>query len=159
MEGLFAKPPRRRLGLGVFSSAAELRQAILRFIGERNAAEARPFSRTTNSGKIIAARKEGSSFRINPLDWALKAQAGVSHPSQPSQARLAEIPDFCRVQKPERRTAAACPAQAPGPLRRAGSGRFSGAIAKPRAMNSRKLGIGQTSLPCPSDCSAPRAIR
>ncbi len=68
VEVLFAKPLLlRRLGHSFFRSVGELRQAILHFIEERNATEARPFSRTADPGKIIAAGKEGFSLGIKPL--------------------------------------------------------------------------------------------
>ena len=50
-----------------FHFVDELKQAILRFIEERNATETRPFSQSADPDKIIAQEKEGSRFGINSL--------------------------------------------------------------------------------------------
>lgn len=59
VEGFFAKLTRRRLKYGVFSSVAQLQQAINRFIDEHNQKEAKPFLWKADPDKICAARKRG----------------------------------------------------------------------------------------------------
>lgn len=59
VEGFFAKLTRRRLKHGVFTSVANLEDAIIRFIHEHNSTEAKPFTWTADPDKIIAARNRG----------------------------------------------------------------------------------------------------
>ncbi len=59
VEGFFAKLTRRRLKHGVFTSVANLEDAIIRFIQEHNSTEAKPFTWTADPDKIIAARNRG----------------------------------------------------------------------------------------------------
>ncbi len=59
VEGFFAKLTRRRLKHGVFHSVVDLQAAINRFIAEHNRTEAKPFTWSANSDKIIAARNRG----------------------------------------------------------------------------------------------------
>jgi transposase len=58
VEGFFAKLTRRRLKRGVFRSIVELQAAINRFLHETNE-QPRPFRRTKDPDKIIAAVKRG----------------------------------------------------------------------------------------------------
>ena len=59
VEGFFAKLTRRRPKHGVFTSVANLENAITRFIEEHNSAEAKPFKWPADPDKIIAARNRG----------------------------------------------------------------------------------------------------
>jgi hypothetical protein len=56
VEGFFAKLAKRRLKRRVFRSIVDLQAAINRFLAETNA-DPRPFHRTKDPNKIIAAVK------------------------------------------------------------------------------------------------------
>jgi hypothetical protein len=58
VEGFFAKLTKRRLKRGVFRSVADLQAAINRFLEEHNG-EPKPFTRTANPDKTIAAVSAG----------------------------------------------------------------------------------------------------
>src|SRR6266404_3219380 len=58
VEGYFAKPSRRRLKRGVFTSIVELQTAINRFIAEANG-KPKPFVWTKSSDAILAAVERG----------------------------------------------------------------------------------------------------
>jgi hypothetical protein len=58
VESFFAKLTKRRLKRGVFHSLVSLQAAINRFFAEANA-DPRPFRRTKNPDKIIAAVRRG----------------------------------------------------------------------------------------------------
>ena len=61
VESWFAQLERRALQRGVFTSVAELRDAIRQFIKAHNAEAAKPFRWTKSANAIIAARKRAAS--------------------------------------------------------------------------------------------------
>ena len=67
LEGFFAKFAKRRLNRGVFRCVVDLQAAINRFVAETNY-DPKPFTRTADPDKIIAAVRRGHQvFRLDPL--------------------------------------------------------------------------------------------
>jgi transposase len=58
VEGFFAKLTRRRLMRGIFRSVDDLKAAINRFVAQNNA-DPKPFIRTADPRRVLAAVKRG----------------------------------------------------------------------------------------------------